>query len=302
MDAKNAYQAVMKEVKKRIAGKDDVIEMMFIALLANGHAMLEGVPGVAKTTMTKALANAIQADFKRIQGASDLEPRDILGYTYLDEKGDVQLKNGPIFTNILLIDEINRAPPRTMNSLLEALEERNVSIANSTMPLKKPFIAFATQNPLNIEGTVSLPKVLSDRFLIHIAVGYPSVEEEQEMLRLKEKEEDLATKTVIGIKDILAMQEEVKTVIISDEVIQYITRIVDATRTNINVVMGASPRADISFMQCGKAKALIEGRKEVTIEDIKALAKPVLSHRIVVRASGGVGIRGTIDGIIATMR
>jgi MoxR-like ATPase len=214
----------------------------------------------------------------------------------------VQLKNGPIFTNLLLIDEINRAPPRTMNSLLEALEERNVSIANSTLPLKRPFITFATQNPLNIEGTESMPKVLTDRFLLHIAVGYPSVEEEQQMLRLKEKEETVTTEKVLGTRETIAMQEDAKSVIMPDEVAKYITRIVDATRSNINVVMGASPRADISFMLCGKAKALIEGRKEVTMEDIKALARPVLSHRIVVRSSGGVGVKGTIDGIIATVR
>jgi MoxR-like ATPase len=300
MDAQTAYHAVLNEAKKHIAGKEEVMELMFIALIANGHALLEGVPGVAKTTITKTLANAIQADFKRIQGTPDLEPRDIIGYTYLDEKGDVKLKNGPIFTNILLIDEINRAPPKTTTALLEALEEKQVSIADSTMPLKRPFIAFATQNPLNIEGTSQLPKVLADRFLMHIAVGYPSMEEEQEMLRIKEREEEgMETKRVIGTEDIVEMQSEIKNISVDDDVVRYITKIVNATRMNINVVMGGSPRADISFMQCGKAKALIEGRKEVSIDDIKALARPVLSHRIVVRATGGIGVNGIIDGIIA---
>lgn len=301
MDARSAYQAVLREVKKRIAGKEDVIELMFIALIANGHALLEGVPGVAKTAMAKTLANAIQADFKRIQGTPDLDVKDIVGYAYIDENKDVKLKNGPIFTNILLIDELNRAPPKTTTALLEALEERQVTIADSTMPLKRPFITLATQNPLNIEGTSQLPKVLADRFIMRIAVGYPSMEEEQEMLRIKEREESIETEKIIDTDEILNMQSEVNGVSMSDDVAGYITRIVDATRTNIHVVMGGSPRADISFMRCGKAKALIEGRDEVSIDDIKFLARPVLSHRLVVRATGGVGASGVIDGIIATV-
>ena len=182
MDPQSAYQAVLKEVKKKISGKSDVIELMFIALVANGHCLLEGVPGVAKTTMTKTLSDAIQAEFGRIQGTPDLTPRDIVGYTYLDENNNIQLKKGPVFTNILLVDELNRSPPRTMAALLETLEERQVTLGNATLPLYKPFIAFATQNPLNIEGTVPIPKVLADRFLMRIAVGYPTMEEEEAML------------------------------------------------------------------------------------------------------------------------
>lgn len=301
MDPKETYQKVLKEVKKHIAGKEDVIELMFIAIVANGHALLEGVPGVAKTTMTKVIADAISSEFTRVQCMYDLNIKDVIGYSYLDENNNIALKKGPIFTNLLLIDELNRAPPTTTTSLLEALEEKIVTIGNQTLDLKKPFIAFATQNPLNIEGTIPLPKVLTDRFLIRIAVTYPSMEEEQEMLRIKEHEQHIKTEKVINIDEILELQKMVEGINISDDIIQYITRIVNETRNNIHIVMGGSPRAEISFMNAGKAKALIEGRKDVTMEDIKFLARPVLSHRIVVRSTGGLGVNGIIDGIIASV-
>ena len=301
MDGKEAYQKVLAEVKKHISGKEDVIELMFISIVANGHVLLEGVPGVAKTTMSKTLAESISASFGRIQGMPDLDIRDVIGYTYMDDKGEVQLKKGPIFNNMLLIDELNRAPPKTTTSLLEALEERQVTIGGQDMKLPDPFIAFATQNPLNIEGTTALPKVLADRFLLRIEVKYPSMEEEAQMLRIKESESRSDVEGVLGKDDILKLQEGAKKVSISDDVIGYITRLVDATRKDIHVVMGGSPRAEISFMNCGKAKALVEGRSEVTIDDIKFLAKPVLSHRILVRSTGGIGVNGVIDGLVATL-
>lgn len=302
MDAKEVYENVRSEVGKKIAGKEDVIKLMFIAMVANGHALLEGVPGVAKTTMAKTLAEVVSAEFNRIQGMPDLEIRDIIGYTYLDDKSNIVLKKGPIFTNILLVDELNRAPPKTTTALLEALEEKQVTIGDQTISLPKPFIALATQNPLNIEGTTSLPKVLTDRFLLRIAVSYPTMEEEQAMLRIKEKDENIKVNSVVDTSTIMEMQRAVDGVKISDDVLAYITRLVDATRTDIHVVMGGSPRAEIAFMKCGKAKALIEGRGEVVIDDIKYLARAVLSHRIVVRATGGVGVNGVIDGIVASVR
>jgi len=301
VEPKEAFQAIMKEVKKQISGNEETIELMFIAMLANGHALLEGVPGVAKTTMAKALADTIQADFKRIQGTPDLEPRDIVGYTYLDG-GEVKIAKGPIFTNILLVDELNRMQPKTMSAFLETLAEREVTIGNATLPLQKPFIALATQNPLNIEGTVPIPKVLADRFLLKIDVGYVSPEEEKQMLRLKEHSvEEQKINPVIDTVEVLRMQDAVNKVSLPEDVADYITKLVAATRSDIHVVMGASPRADIAFMQCGKARALINGRNEVSLDDIKALAKPVLSHRIVVRATGGIGVKGIIDGLVATL-
>ncbi len=300
MDPKQAYEAVFEEVKKYIVGNEDTIKLIFIALLANGHALLEGVPGVAKTAMTKAIAQTIDASFGRIQGMPDLEIKDIIGYAYMDESHNVALKKGPIFNNMLLIDELNRAPPKTTTALLEALEERQVTIGNSTIQLDRPFMAIATQNPLNIEGTSSLPKVLADRFLLRIEVTYPSMDQEEEMLRMKEKEEIKVNK-VLSKPDVIQMQEMLNSVSMSNEVEGYIARLVDATRSDIHVVMGASPRAEISFMKCAKAKALIEGRKEITMEDIKYLAKPVLSHRIVARATGGIGVGGIISGLVATL-
>ena len=301
MNAKTVYESVLNEMKKHIAGQEEPMELMFISLIANGHALLEGVPGVAKTTMAKALADTVQADFKRIQGTPDLEPKDIVGYTYVDTDKTIKLKKGPVFTNLLLIDELNRTQPKTMSALLETLAERQVSLAGQDLALPNPFMALATQNPLNIEGTVPLPKVLADRFIIKIDVQYPSMEDEQEMLRIKEKEIKAETKKIVDIKAILQMQEDAKKITMSNDIVKYITKIVDATRRDIHVIMGASPRADIAFMQCAKAKALVEGRKEVSKEDIKFLAKPVLSHRIAVRATGGIGVKGIIDGIIATL-
>jgi MoxR-like ATPase len=301
LDARDAYIRVEDELKKHIAGKKEVIELLFIGLVANGHVLLEGVPGVAKTTMSKALADTIQADFKRVQCMPDLVPQDILGDVYLDSNNEPQLKKGPIFTNILLMDELNRSPPRTMSAFLEALEERQVTIGGVETMLPRPFMAIATQNPLRIEGTEQLPKVLADRFIMKVDVGYPTMDEEEEMLRLKEQESKTATEKVISTTDILDMQAQSKSITFPKEVSQFVTQIVDSSRKEMHIVMGASPRADIAFMQCAKAKALIEGRKEVTKDDIRFLAKPILSHRLVVRSTGGIGVNGIIDGIMAAM-
>ncbi|MGI0100340.1 MAG: AAA family ATPase [Candidatus Micrarchaeaceae archaeon] len=304
MDAKTAWPLILGEVKKHIAGKADIIELMFIGLVANGHCLLEGVPGVAKTQMCKTLSDAIDAKFNRVQGTPDLDMKDIIGFTYTDETDHtVKIKQGPIFTNILLIDELNRAPAKTMAAFLEALEERQVTIPGApTQQLEKPFIAFATQNPLNIEGTTTLPKVLADRFLMKIAVSYPSNEEEIEMIKIKETEAEVTTNKVISTTDLLQMQKDISSIRIQDDIIAFVTRMVDATREDMHVVMGGSPRAEISFVRCAKAKALIEGRSEVTMDDIKFLAKPVLSHRLVVRSTGGIGVNGIIDGIVASVK
>jgi MoxR-like ATPase len=302
MDPKDSYQAVLKEVKKRIAGKEEVIELIFIAIVSNGHVLLEGVPGIAKTTMVRTLAEVIQAEFGRVQGTSDLEYKDIVGYTYMDESHVIKLKKGPIFTNLLLIDELNRAPPKVASALLESLEERQVTFSDRTIPLLIPFLAIATQNPLSIEGTMPIPKVLADRFLMRIGVDYPSEEEEREMLRIKESEATVTINKVLDTKQIIEMQGMVDGIKLNDNIINYLTDIVNATRKDIHIVMGASPRAEIAFMRAGKARALIYGRSEVTTEDIKFLAKPILSHRLAVRSTGGIGVNGIIDGIIASVK
>lgn len=299
IDVGTIYPKIENEVKKKIAGKLDVIKLIFTAMIANGHVLLEGQPGVAKTTMAKALSDTIQASFGRVQGTPDLTFKDIVGYTYIDEHNNIQFKKGPIFNNMLLIDELNRAPPKTTTALLESLEEREVTMGDATYPLPKPFIALATQNPLNVEGTTSLPKVLTDRFIMRIAVDYPSNAEEQQMLRMKQNDDKVTINKVISTDDLLELQQQVKEILLPDPVISYITRIVDATREDMHVVMGGSPRAELSFMSAGKALAMINGRKEVNFDDIKFLAKPVLSHRLVVRATGAVGVNGIIDGIMA---
>lgn len=301
MDAKSIYENVIQELERHISGNKDILKLMFISLVADGHALLEGVPGVAKTTMTKALASAIDADFKRVQCTADLDISDIIGTTFMDEQRNIKLKKGPVFTNILLADELNRAPVKTMSGFLEVLEERRVTIGGEDMGLPKPFIAFATQNPLTIEGTTPIPKVLADRFLMRISVGYPTESGEEEMIRIKEKEETIDFKKVISKDEILALQQQAKSIKLPDDIVQFITKVVEATREDIHVVMGGSPRSDIAFMNAGKAKALIEGRTEVNREDILFLAKPILSHRLVVRSTGGIGVNGVIDGIIATL-
>ncbi len=301
MEVKEAYLEIENELKKHIAGKADVIKLLFISLVANGHVLLEGVPGVAKTTMAKALADTIDAEFKRIQSLPDLAPSDVIGEVFVNEKNELELKKGPIFTNILLMDELNRAPPKTMGAFLEALEERQVTIGGQDLKLPVPFMAIATQNPLRIEGTEPLPKVLADRFIMKVEVTYPSIEEEEEMLRIKESEVKSETKKILTKQEVLDIQGKVNPVVLPDDVKQYITKIVNASRTEMHVVMGASPRADLAFMQCGKAKALIEGRDTVTVDDIRYLARPVLSHRIAVRSTGGIGVNGIIDGILASL-
>jgi len=303
MDGKEAYPLIASEMKKLIAGNEDIIRLMFIAIIADGHCILEGVPGLAKTEMTKTLARAINAEFARIQGTPDLDMRNISGFTYIDdEEHEIKVKKGPIFTNILLLDELNRMPPRTMAGFLEALEERQVTIPGAqTMKLNQPFIAFATQNPLFIEGTNPIPKVMTDRFLMRIAVSYPTNDQEMEMLKLKEHASEVAIKQVIDISDILRMQKESMKVKMTDEFNKYVTKLVDFTREEQHVVMGAGPRAEIALMKCAKANAYIEGRPEITIEDAKYLAKPVLSHRLVVRSTGGIGVNGIIDGIVKNL-
>lgn len=302
MEASEAYNKVLTEMKKHLAGDEEIIKLLFVSMIADGHSLLEGVPGIAKTTMTKALADTMKADFKRIQGGPDIGPGDIIGYTYMDADNSVKVSKGPVFTNILLFDELNRTQPKVMSALLETLEERQVTLGGVTMQLPRPFTTFATQNPLNIEGTVPIPKVLADRFIMKIDVDYPGRENEEEMLRLKETEEKVEIEKVIDTKDILKMQDDAKSITVDESIKEYITGIVEATRKEIHVVMGASPRADIAFMRCAKAKALIEGRKIVTKDDIITLARPILSHRLVVRATGGIGVHGIIDGIIANYK
>jgi len=273
-----------KEVHKRVVGKEDVLDSVFIALLSEGHVLLEGVPGIAKTYLTNAIAETLSCDFRRIQFTADLLPSDIIGTVVLDRKTDkFKVKKGPLFTNFLLADEINRSPPKTQSALLEAMQERQVTIDITTFPLTYPFIVVATQNPIEMEGTYPLPEAQLDRFLFKVEVGYPSQDEEIEVLR-KKKVEEVQIEPVLSIEELAKARDWISAnVQVSEEVMKYCVQVVGATRTHDAVLYGASPRASISFLRAGRVKAALEGRNYVIPDDIKGLAYHVLNHRIIIK-------------------
>ena len=274
------YTKFMDEMGKHVIGKKDVIEKLFIALIAEGHVLLEGVPGIAKTHIANTMARCLSLEFKRVQFTADLLPADILG-TLVYSNGSFTFKKGPIFTNILLADEINRAPPKTQSALLEAMQERQVSIDVETYKLEEPFIVIATQNPIEMEGTYPLPEAQLDRFIFKLLLTYPTKEEEKGIVRYKEKMDRV--NRVLTKKEILRLREKAKEVSVSDEVVDYIVNIVEATRKKEELLYGASPRASISLMRAAKVKALIEDRDYVIPDDVKGLAKDVLRHRVILK-------------------
>ena len=259
------------------------------------------MPGLAKTTMAKTIAQLINCSFGRIQGTPDLQPRDILGFEFYDPNGKLILWKGPIFNNIVLIDELNRAPPKTQTSLLESMEERQVTFSSGTIPLPKPFIVLATQNPLRIEGTNPIPLVQADRFLFKVNVTYPTKEEEIEMLKLKDKEQQKLEK-VFEKEEIIELSQLAKSIKINEEIMQYIVEIVSRTRQHQHLLMGASPRASIAFMLGAKARALLKGREEVEIDDVRFIAHAVLEHRIAVRPGAGIGASSIVDELLAQVK
>jgi MoxR-like ATPase len=295
------YVKFQNEISKVIAGKEKEIELIFVGLIANGHILLEGMPGLAKTTMAKTIAQLINCSFGRIQGTPDLQPRDILGFEFYDPNGKLILWKGPIFNNIVLIDELNRAPPKTQTSLLESMEERQVTFSSGTIPLPKPFIVLATQNPLRIEGTNPIPLVQADRFLFKVNVTYPTKEEEIEMLKLKDKEQQKLEK-VFEKEEIIELSQLAKSIKINEEIMRYIVEIVSRTRQHQHLLMGASPRASIAFMLGAKARALLKGREEVEIDDVRFIAHAVLEHRIAVRPGAGIGASSIVDELLAQVK
>jgi len=295
------YEKFQKEISKVIAGKEKEVELVFIGLIANGHILLEGMPGLAKTTMAKTIAQLIDGTFGRIQGTPDLQPRDILGFEFYDQNGKLILWKGPIFNNIVLIDELNRAPPRTQTSLLESMEEKQVTFSSGTLPLPKPFIVLATQNPIKIEGTNPIPLVQADRFLFKVSVNYPTQEEEVEMLKLKDKPQPKLEK-VFEKEEILELSELAKTIKIDEKIMHYIVEIVSKTREHQHLLMGASPRASIAFMVGAKARALLKGRDKVEVEDVKFIAHAVLEHRVAIRSGAGIGASAIVDELLAQVK
>lgn len=278
-------ELLMDNLNSAIVGKKDVIEEVIIALISNGHLLIEDVPGVGKTTLAKALAKSIDLTYKRVQFTPDLTPSDITGISVYDkDSGGFIFKKGPIFCNIFLADEINRTSPKTQSSLLEAMEERQITVDGVTYSLPKPFMVLATQNPIEYEGTFRLPEAQLDRFMIKIEIGYP--DEYQEMMILKnfEREDPLESLSpVADAEDIKEMQVKVKSVYVDDLVRNYIVTLVANTRKSKAIRLGASPRATVNLMRAAQAKAFCEGRNYVLPDDVKELAVPVLSHRIILK-------------------
>ncbi|PEJ56286.1 magnesium chelatase [Bacillus sp. AFS002410] len=273
-----------KEISNVIIGKDNVVEMIFIALINNGHILLESVPGTGKTQLAKSFAKTINGSFKRIQFTPDLLPSDVTGIQFFHPKEqDFQLRIGPVMTNILLADEINRATPRTQASLLEVMEERQVTIDGETISLPNPFIVIATQNPIESQqGTFPLPEAQMDRFFMQISLKYPTFEEEKSIMKSYRLNSPFSNlNTVLTLDEIYEMKEQVKTVKISDEVEDYILKIVHLTRNHEDVQLGVSPRGTLALMRASQGKAYINNRTFVTPQDVKDVAAYILSHRIV---------------------
>lgn len=284
---------MQQELQKVIVGQDEVIEQLFAAIFTRGHCLLEGVPGLAKTLMVSTLAKVLDMEFKRIQFTPDLMPSDITGTNVLeeDEQGrrNFRFVEGPVFTNILLADEINRTPPKTQASLLQAMQEREVTVGRDTMELPDPFFTIATQNPIEQEGTYPLPEAQLDRFMFNIIIDYPSLAEEEKILMATTRQEKVEVRKVFSSRAILNIQKLVQSVAVSEYVIKYVARLVRATRPRDSeapqfvkelVDWGAGPRAGQNLINGGKAIAAMEGRFSVAIEDVKKIAIPVLRHRI----------------------
>ncbi len=286
-------QLMLQELHKVIVGQDEVIEQVFAAIFTRGHCLLEGVPGLAKTLLVSTIAQILDVSFKRIQFTPDLMPSDITGTNVLDEddQGHRQFRfvEGPVFTNILLADEINRTPPKTQAALLQAMQEREVSVGRETYNLPRPFFTIATQNPIDQEGTYPLPEAQLDRFMFNIKVGYPTADEEEQILAASSKGDKQEVRKVLSAKAIVNLQKLVKSVAVSDYIIKYVSRLVRATRPKDDsapdfvkelVDWGAGPRAGQFLISGGQALAAMDGRFSVAISDIQRVALPVLRHRV----------------------
>ncbi|RMG19679.1 MAG: MoxR family ATPase, partial [Methanobacteriota archaeon] len=274
--------SVIDECKRRLVGYDTYLKKILISLWANGHVLLEGNPGLAKTLAASTLAEVLGLKFNRIQFTPDLMPSDITGVNVFNQKTrEFEFMEGPVFTNFLLCDEINRSPPKTQSALLEAMQERQVSVEGEARKLDSPFLVIATQNPLENAGVYPLPEAQQDRFLIKLLIDFPTREVERQMLLLKHKEFNPPVKTLTNKEKILEIQDYIPKVEISNEIIEYILNIVMNTRENRNLELGASPRASIALMQLGKATAAVNGRDFVEPDDVKFMAFDVLNHRLV---------------------
>jgi MoxR-like ATPase len=296
------YSAARREIAKVIVGQDHLVEHVLVALFAGGHVLVEGVPGTAKTLLVRVVAKLFACEFKRIQFTPDLMPADITGTNVFDPRDQTfSFRHGPIFSQLVLGDEINRAPPKTQAALLEAMQERQVTVDGVSHKLPPVFTVFATQNPVEQEGTYPLPEAQLDRFMMKVIAEYPDEEQETEILRVHQRGmrvEDLDRfnlQTVGGEPQLLAAQAEIRARTIRDEVLGYIARVVRGTRENLKVEVGASPRAGLMLLTAAKARAALRGRGHVLPDDVKAVAKPVLRHRLLLKPGAEVDGFATDD-------
>jgi MoxR-like ATPase len=292
-----------KSVGHAVVGGEDALRLLAVALLADGHALIEDVPGVGKTLLARSFARSLGLSFNRVQGTPDLLPTDVTGSSLLQE-GSLRFVPGPVFTNVLLVDEINRATPRTQSALLEAMQERQVSIEGETRPLPQPFFVVATQNPVELEGTFSLPEAQLDRFLVLIRLGYPSRDEEHHIARRYRDGDDPLDRIrpIVGQTDVAALRAEVNAVAISEVVEGYLVDIVRATRGHVDLRLGGSPRSTVALYRASQAWAALEGRSFVLPDDVMAIARAVLSHRLLLdldRQLRGATVQTVLEEILA---
>ena len=299
-----AAASIKANIELVLVGKGGVIDLTLAALLSGGHILIEDVPGIGKTTLGRCLAQSLDCSFKRIQFTPDLMPSDITGINYYNQKtGEFEFRPGPIITQIVLADEINRATPRTQSALLEGMGERQVTIDNVTMPLPAPFLVIATQNPIELEGTFPLPEAQLDRFMLRLRVGYPEPQEEEEMLTRFQSADPLNDlRPVTTAQEIVDFQNMVRQIYVDPVLRAYVVRMVNATRDHPDVELGASPRASMGLYRCAQALAAIQGREYVTPDDLKTLAPHALAHRMIVKSQARLRDRtaeSIIDEILA---
>jgi MoxR-like ATPase len=276
---------ISSNIERVIVGKKDAVELLLVALLCEGHVLIEDVPGVGKTMLARSLAGSIGGQFKRVQCTPDLLPNDITGVSvYNQANAQFEFRPGPIFVNVLLADEINRATPRTQSALLEAMQEKQVTVDGVTRPLPRPFLVLATQNPIEYEGTFPLPEAQLDRFLLRVSLGYPSPDEERQILNNLRREHPISQLGgVVEIGDVLSMQRDVWDVHVDESLSDYVIRLIHATRASTDLAVGASPRASLALFKAAQALAAMRGRDHVVPDDVKYLAVPTLAHRLVLK-------------------
>jgi MoxR-like ATPase len=286
VDVRAQGERILDEVERAVVGKRGPVELILLGLLCDGHVLLEDFPGLAKTLIARSFAQATSMGFNRIQFTPDLMPSDVTGSSIFDQRrADFEFRPGPIFTNLLLADEVNRAPPKTQAALLEAMQEGQVTIEGETHALEPPFVVLATQNPIEYEGTYPLPEAQLDRFLLRIGVGYPSREHELEMLtrRIDRQQDEIRLDPVVDAPTLVEMQHALEQVHVAEPIGLYIVDLVAATRASRRLQVGASPRGTLALMKLGRARAALAGRDFVTPEDVKAVAVPALAHRLTLR-------------------